>query len=70
MRRVFQYDVPGQFRLQHRAMRLQFVDYASATVGTESAHENVRAFKIRGDIDSINAHQCSFEIDFARNDAA
>ena len=36
----------------------------------KSAHENMRALKIGGDIDSINAHQCPFEINFARNDAA
>ncbi len=41
-----------------------------AIVGAESAHENVRALKIGGDIDSINADQCPFEINLARNDAA
>src|SRR4029077_19251691 len=66
MRRVFQYDVPGQFRLQGRPMRLQLVDYIFAIIRAEGAHENVRALKIGGDINSINADQCAFEINFTR----
>src|SRR6476469_9108107 len=70
MRRVFQYDVAGQFRLQRRPMRLQLVDYPFSIIGAEGAHENVRALKIGNDIDSINADQCPFEINFACNDSA
>ncbi len=70
MRRVFQHNVQGQLRLQRRAIRLQFVDYVAAIGDPESAHENVRTLKIGGDIDSINADQCSFEINFACNNAA
>ena len=51
-------------------MRLQLINYASRIIGTESAYENVRALKIGGDLDTINADQCPFKIDFARNDAA
>src|SRR6478752_6986670 len=39
MRRVFQHNVPGQFRLQRRTIRLQFADYAVAIDDPESAHE-------------------------------
>jgi len=70
MRRIFQYDVPGQFRLQCWAMRFQLIDYPCEIVGAESAYENVGALKIGGHIDSINADQCPFEIDLAGNDAA
>jgi hypothetical protein len=70
MGRVFQYDMPGQFCLQRRAIRLQLIDHASAIRGAESTHENVCALKVRGDIDGVNANQRSFEIDFTRNDAA
>ena len=66
----FNTTLPGQFRLQRRPMRLQLVDYTFAIIGAEGAHENVRALKIGGDIDSIDADQCPFEINFARNDAA
>ena len=52
MRRVFQHHVSGQFRLERRAVRFQFVDYAAAIVGAECAYENVRALKIRGNIDN------------------
>jgi hypothetical protein len=51
-------------------MRLQLIDHPFAISGAESAHENLRALKIRSNIDSINADQCPFEIDFARNDGA
>ncbi len=57
MRRVFQHDVLGKFRLQCRPMRLQLVDYTFAIIGAESAHKNVRVLKIGRDIDSINADQ-------------
>ena len=39
-------------------------------VAAESAYENVCALEIGSDIDSINADQCPFEINFARNNAA
>ena len=52
------------------AMRFQLIDNPCEIVGAESAHENVRALKIGCDINSINADQCPFEINLARNDAA
>jgi hypothetical protein len=51
-------------------MRFQLIDYAAAIGGSESAYENVCALEIGSDIDSINADQCPFEINFACNNAA
>ena len=66
----FEHYMPGEFSLERGSMRFQFTDHASTSFGTKSADENVRALKIGRDIDSINADERAFEVDFPRDDSA
>jgi len=70
MRRVLQNDVAGEFSLQGGTMRFQLIYHARACCRAESAYEDVRAFQVGRNIDSVDAYQHAFEVYFARNDGA
>ena len=68
MRRVFQDDVAGQFSLQYRTMRFQFIDHSRPICRAKNAYEDVGVLQVRRNIDSIDADQHAFEVYLARND--
>src|SRR5689334_16974491 len=70
MRRVFQYDVTRQFRLQRDTVILQLGHYLAGTFLPKNAHEHVSIFEVRRNIHMVNGDDRRFEANLADYDCA